>query len=263
MKFGISIPPFAAPAEMVELAGRADSNGWDGVFVWDHVHFIRELRLPVHDPWVLLGAIAQATTRVRLGTMVTPLARRRPAVVAKHVVTLDHLSGGRATLGIGLGSPDEDEFAMFGEDANLARRGDRVDEALEVITGLWSAEPFTFRGDHFSIDAELHPAPVQSPRPPIWAAVMSNNGRPRRRALRVDGVVPLGENALLAPDELRAFVDRLGPTPAGWDVVASWKEGHRIAEWEAAGATWLVVGRWPVDNWLQELMEVACSPPSD
>ena len=99
MRFGLSVPPFTDPAAVVALATRAEASGWDGFFLWDHLSW--DGAVDAHDPWVLLGAIAQETERVRLGTMVTPLSRRRPQLVAKHLTTLDHLSGGRAILGVG------------------------------------------------------------------------------------------------------------------------------------------------------------------
>jgi alkanesulfonate monooxygenase SsuD/methylene tetrahydromethanopterin reductase-like flavin-dependent oxidoreductase (luciferase family) len=84
VRTAVSLPPFTDAATVVALAVEAERAGWDGVFLWDHLVFNRRVRLDVHDPWVLLGAVAQATERVRLGTLVTPLARRRPWIVAKH-----------------------------------------------------------------------------------------------------------------------------------------------------------------------------------
>src|SRR3954452_7477812 len=100
MRFGLSVPPFTEPAEVVALATRAEASGWDGFFLWDHLSWdgVGE----AHDPWVLLGAIAQETERMRLGTMVTPLSRRRPQVVAKHLTTLHPPSGGPGPLRGGL-----------------------------------------------------------------------------------------------------------------------------------------------------------------
>src|SRR5689334_8343724 len=105
MRFAVNLPPFAPPPVLVELAVEAEQAGWDGVFFWDHLTWRPQLRLDVHDPWVLLGAVASHTRRVVLGPMVTPLARRRPWKLAKELTTLDHLSGGRAVLGVGLGAP--------------------------------------------------------------------------------------------------------------------------------------------------------------
>ena len=99
MKYAINVPPFTDSATVVVWARRAERSGWDGFFVWDHVQWLEGVA-PL-DPWVTLGAISQVTERVRLGTLVTPLSRRRPHLVAKQLATLDHLSGGRAVLGVG------------------------------------------------------------------------------------------------------------------------------------------------------------------
>ena len=133
MRFGLSVPPFTDPAEVVRLASRAEASGWDGFFLWDHLQW--DGVVDAHDPWVLLGAIARETERLRLGTMVTPLSRRRPQVVAKHVTTLDHLSGGRAVLGVGLGDPPDLDFSDFGDEASYRVRAEITDEALTVLGG--------------------------------------------------------------------------------------------------------------------------------
>src|SRR5690606_21027241 len=116
MRYGVSIPPFTDAARVLGWARRAEESDWDGVFVWDHVQWSASVA-PL-DPWVVLGAVAQVTGRVRLGTMVTPLSRRRPHVVAKQLTTLDHLSAGRAVLGVGLGEPVDRDFADLGEEAD-------------------------------------------------------------------------------------------------------------------------------------------------
>src|SRR4029079_22101 len=112
MRSALGGPRLPAPADVLGLARTAEANGWDGFFLWDHLRW--DDRVEVHDPWGLLRAIGTGTSRMRIGTMVTPLSRRRPAVVAKHLVTLDHLSGGRATLGVGLGDPPVPDFSAFG-----------------------------------------------------------------------------------------------------------------------------------------------------
>src|SRR6476646_10867552 len=142
MRFGLSVPPFTDPADVVDLAVRAEASGWDGFFLWDHLSW--DGVVEAHDPWVLLGAIAQETERVRLGTMVTPLSRRRPQVVAKHLTTLDHLSGGRA----GLGDPPDLDFSDFGDEASYRVRAEITDEALAVLGGLLGDGGALVHGSH-------------------------------------------------------------------------------------------------------------------
>jgi alkanesulfonate monooxygenase SsuD/methylene tetrahydromethanopterin reductase-like flavin-dependent oxidoreductase (luciferase family) len=174
------------------LAAEAEAAGWDGFFVWDHMVFDRRLRLPVADPWVLLAAVALATERLRLGPMVTPLARRRPWKVARETVTLDHLSGGRLILGVGLGTPAADEYGAFGEPTSARERAAMLDEALEVLTLLWSGETVSFHGEHYRLDeVAFLPTPVQRPRIPIFVAGAWPRRAPLRRAARFDGIVPL------------------------------------------------------------------------
>ena len=132
MRFAINLPNFGAYADprlLAELAHEAEESGWDGLFLWDHVqYFVPAQRVPLADPWIALAAVALATRRIRLGPMVTPLPRRRPWQVARQCVTLDHLSGGRLILGVGLGDPAPTEFAAFGEDTDPRRRAERLDE---------------------------------------------------------------------------------------------------------------------------------------
>ncbi len=138
---GIFVAPFgelAEPALVADLAARAEDRGWDGFFVWDHVAYAEPVRR-VADPWIMLAAIAVATERVRIGPMVTPLARRRPHQLARETVTLDRLSGGRLIFGVGLGSDSTGEFdpARFGEEGAARERARLLDEGLEKLTGYW------------------------------------------------------------------------------------------------------------------------------
>ena len=230
------------------------------MFLWDHIHLVRAMRLELHDPWVLLGAIAQATERVRLGAMVTPLPRRRPQKFAKEVVTLDHLSQGRVIVGVGLGAPADDEFTAFGEDAGDRARADVLDEALEVVTALWTGEPVEHRGD------ALHAS-----TPSCIRSRCNDRGRRsgsrRRSARRVRCSAPRGTRASrsigasepeVTLDQIRAARDAL---PASCDVVAPWWPGPSVAAYADAGATWLSESRWPDGNWLDELEEAARQDP--
>ena len=256
MRFAISVPPFTDPAVVVRWARSAEVNGWDGFFLWDHLRW--DDKVEVHDPWVLLGAIATATERLRIGTMVTPLSRRRPAVVAKHLVTLDHLSSGRATLGVGLGDPPDFDFADFGDEPSYQVRAAITDEALEVLAGLLAGS-VSHSGRHLDAEATMRPAPVQ-PRIPIWIAGRAPHVKPLERARRWDGYVPIADG-FLSPDQLAAYV---GPHPHDdWDLVAQWSEGYSSDEFAAAGATWLTRSVWPhEEGWRDEIESMVSAPPA-
>ena len=258
MRFAVNIPNMGDAAAVVELAVAAERAGWDGVFVWDHVVYVADAGFEVHDPWVLLGAVAARTSTVRLGTLVTPVPRRRPWNVAKQVATLDHLSDGRATLGVGLGFPPDDEFARFGEPSGDRERAAALDAGLDLITAAWTGEPVA------ALDGmAIRPAPVQRPRPPIWVAATSEPAR--RRAARWDGVVPLGAEGadLLRPDDVAALVRDHHPG-GDWDVVCALHWEHTAEEYAAAGATWGTTSRTPFDaTWYDDLRaEVEGGPPS-
>jgi alkanesulfonate monooxygenase SsuD/methylene tetrahydromethanopterin reductase-like flavin-dependent oxidoreductase (luciferase family) len=194
MRFAINIPnfgDFADPRAVADLAQRAEAAGWDGLFIWDHVTYEKRLLREIGDPWVLLTAAALATRRIRLGTMITPIARRRVSKLAREVTTLDRLSGGRMVLGAGLGAPIGDEFGSFGEPTDPRLLAARLDEGLAALNLLWSGEPVTFRGAHVSIDdVAFRPVPVQRPRVPVWVGGNWPNKAPMRRAARWDGAVP-------------------------------------------------------------------------
>ena len=253
MRTAVSLPPFTDPATLVAMAAEAEQAGWDGVFLWDHVVLFPEMGLDVHNPWVLLGAMAQVTERVVLGTLVTPLARRRPQSVAREVITLDHLSGGRALLGVGLGDPAEHDFAAFGDPAGDRERAARLDESLTVIDGLLRGR-VTHDGEHFHVDAELRPRPVQQPRPPIWVAGVTPHRRPLERALRWDGFVPISLSSLMSPEDIAAYLDGV-ERPEGWELVANLAPGYTAVDYEAVGATWVIDGAWPVDDWVTDLRD--------
>lgn len=252
MRTGVSLPPFADVATLTSMAVEAEEAGWDGVFVWDHLVWRRQSPLDVADPWVLLGAMAARTERVMLGTLVTPLARRRPWVVAKQLTTLDHLSRGRAVLGVGLGEPPDVDFAAFGDPAGARERASLLDDGLALLDGLLQG-PVDHHGPHFDVTSELRPRPVQDPRPPIWVAAVAPRRRGLARALRWDGIVPIGmPNGYLTPDELTTYLDGT-ERPSPWDVVVMWAPGVPLDEYASVGATWLVDGTWPDGDWVTDL----------
>jgi alkanesulfonate monooxygenase SsuD/methylene tetrahydromethanopterin reductase-like flavin-dependent oxidoreductase (luciferase family) len=252
----LSVPPFTDPETVVGLARAAEESGWDGYFLWDHLRW--DDAQEIHDPWVLLGAIAQVTERMLLGTMVTPLSRRRPWVVAKHLVTLDHLSGGRAVLGVGLGEPPSHDFAELGDEADPRVRAAMLDEALEIIEGLTTGRVVTHDGEHFQLHASMRPAAVQRPRIPVWVAGIAPHRRPLARARRWDGYVPIGGD--VTPASVAGLV---GTPEPGWELVVPWDDGRPVEEWAAVGATCLVRSVWPKDDdWRDQLRDLASRPPA-
>ncbi len=250
-----NLQQYGDPRVLVELACEAEQAGWDGFFVWDHMLHRRTTPEPVVDPWVTLGACAARTERITLGTLITPVSRRRPWKLARELQTLGELAQNRVVLGAGLGSPRHDEFEAFGEEAGDRRRAARLDEGLEVLAGLLSGERFAHRGDAYTLEEmQFLPAPASGHRPPIWIGGNWPNPRPFQRAARWDGVVPEKVGGQLpTPQELRdviAFIDahrdahRDGPSDR-FDVVAAGltpgpgAEGAAITNaYAEAGATW-------------------------
>jgi len=253
MRLGIYIPPFdelADPALVARLCAEGEEAGWDGAFVWDQVRWREPIR-EVGDPQITLAAIACATERIRLGPMVTPLARRRPAKVARETATLDRLSDGRLTLGVGLGSDRfASEYSITGEELDDRKRARMLDEALGILQTAWSGEPVQHRGEHYTIDAmRFLPRPVQRPGVPIWVAGFYGRSRPLRRAIRYQGFFPVG---LEHPDqlaEISAELERLRQLEGGesesFDLAVELDPGSDPAPYAAAGATWgLVAFPW-------------------
>lgn len=204
MQYGMSLPNFNAfgdPITLAQLARDAEEAGWDGFFIWDHMIF-DDLSRPVTDPWVALAAVAMYTKTIRIGTLLTPLARRRPWKLARETVTLDLLSGGRLLLGAGLGDPAKWEYGFFHEETDPKIRAEKLDEGLEILTGLWSGEPFAFQGKHYQVEkVTFLPKPHQQPRIPIWIGAFWPHLAPLRRAARFDGVCPIGRDHPLTPEE--------------------------------------------------------------
>ncbi len=191
MKYAIYLPtfaPFGSPQIIADLARDAEQSGWDGVFIWDDVAGTDK---DMANPWISLAAAATMTKRVRLGALITPLARRRPWKFARETASLDHLSGGRLVVGVGAGGGQE-QFGDLGDESNPRVRGEMLDEALLIVDGLWTGEPFQFEGRHYRIKQSVfRPRPVQQPRIPIWVGGVWPHKRPLARMARWDGMFPL------------------------------------------------------------------------
>ena len=257
MRFAVGLPnvrEYADPRLLVEFAVGAETAGWDGIFVWDHLLY-REGAAAI-NPWVTTAAIAQETSEIRIGVMVAALARRRPWNVASEAAALDILSNGRLLFGAGLGSL-EDEYLLFGEDARARVRADKLDEALEIVTGLWTGEPFGYQGEHFHIqEVRLLPAPLQSPRVPVVVAGRWPNRRPFRRAARWDGIFAthklVGHNETMTVEQLTEIVDYTSTHRAGnhqpFEVIIEGqtsgndrsRDSETVAAYAHAGLTWWV-----------------------
>jgi len=250
MRSGLWFPLFeelADPRAVMNLAAEAEERGWHGVFVWDHVRWREPIR-DVADPWITLTAIAAATERVMLGTMVTPLARRRPAKVARETATLDRLSGGRLILGVGLGSDRFGaEFSKTGEQLDDRARGEMLDEALEIITAAWSGEPVNHRGKHFLVDdVQFLPRPDQKPGVPVWVAAFPGNVKPLRRAARHNGFFPVGlESVDQFAEAVAAVRDLRVDNSAPYDIAVDLPPGADVTPYAQAGATWWMSGIEP------------------
>jgi len=279
MKFAINLPivaEFADPRLLVRMGQEAEAAGWDGVFTWDTLLLDEVWRPPVVDPWVVLSGIAATTRRVRIGTMIAHLARRDPPKVAREVATLDILSEGRMTLGVGLGYNASADFKALGHNPNDRDRANRLDECLEIITGLWSGEPFSYSGSYYHIaDTTFTPTPVQRPRVPIWTAGYWPNKRPFRvRGSRWDGICPAeverqagaaeGDFRIVATSparvaEIRAYVMRHRRAATPLDMVISRGLHERsddvvglVEAYAAAGVTWLLRDMLPWEVSVEE-----------
>lgn len=230
----------ADPNAIARLAADAEEAGWDGFFVWDHLFWQPPVR-QVADPWITLAAIATATERLRLGPMVTALPRRRPAKVARETATLDRLSNGRLTLGVGLGSDRfGGELSKTGEQLDDRIRGRMLDESLEILAIAWAGEPVQHHGDHYTVDDIVFlPRPAQQPGVPVWAAGFPGSIKPIRRAARLDGFFPVN---LQHPDQLTEAVATLTELRSGemdsYDIAVSLPPGVDPKPYADAGATW-------------------------
>jgi alkanesulfonate monooxygenase SsuD/methylene tetrahydromethanopterin reductase-like flavin-dependent oxidoreductase (luciferase family) len=250
MRYGIvtaNLGYYADPRAAAGLARAAEAAGWEAFFVWDHLGFVRGV--PSGDPWIILSAVAASTTHLKLGLSVTPLARRRPQVVANALASLDLLSGGRAVFGAGLGG-ELDEFTAFGEPGDAKERAAMLDEGLTVVDRLLSGETVTHRGPYYAVeDVTLVPRPLQRPRIPIW--IGGESAPALRRAARWDGWLAPATSVDGSPTmsksteriaEMVATVRRHRTTSAPFEVAV---DGYSGADdpalphaYGAAGATW-------------------------
>jgi alkanesulfonate monooxygenase SsuD/methylene tetrahydromethanopterin reductase-like flavin-dependent oxidoreductase (luciferase family) len=261
-----AVLPGGTAAEQLEQAELAEQAGWDGVFVWEGFYGL--------DAWSLLAAMAVRTSRVRLGTMLTPLPWRRPWQVASQVATLDQLSGGRAILAVGIGATG---LAETGEVTGVRERAEQLDEGIDLIR-LLLAGGNSYHGRHYHYEAsESGPGsgtrPVQDPVP-VWTVGVWPRPRSLRRALRCDGIIPqyeLGGRQVVPDDarQVRAWLDDHGARP-GLDMLAEGETqpgdpaaaAAAVAPWAQAGCTWWLETRWTGTDTVQAMhARLAAGPP--
>jgi len=285
LKFGLYCPTFgdySDPRYLVELAQLAESSGWDGFFLWDHI-LLTGSGLPVADATTTLAAIATSTNKINFGPMITPIPRRRPWKLAKELITLDHLSRGRTILGAGIGSPDW-EYTLFSENPSLKTRAEKLDEGLEIIAKMCTGKRFSHSGNQYTVlEEEIGPGSVQNPRIPTWIAGTYGSKAPFRRAARWDGVFPIKMDV----DELRKPSDSVRNWSSTWMSTAQLAEvveyikrqrgsltgfevaysgstlgdsdsvaSEKVQEFEESGATWWL--EWILDapNLVDKYMEL-------
>ncbi|WP_323099629.1 LLM class flavin-dependent oxidoreductase [Intrasporangium sp. YIM S08009] len=261
MRYGFVVP-FTTEHEFVELARLGEERGWDAVLTWEALFGT--------DAWVLLGATAVATERIRLGTLLTPASRYRPWDLATDVGTVDRLSGGRAFLSVGLGALHPG-WTAFEADEGRGVRARKLDECLEVYAGLSRGDDLTYEGEFYRTVPYDFPKPAltpQRPHPPVWVvgAPTPGGGRQRslERAARWQGLIPAvhppdGEARTVEAfaavvDPVRRLRAELGLPWEGYDVVVeadSWGDFASLepaepAAWADAGATWWVESWWDV-----------------
>jgi len=256
MRYGFIIPK-GDPLTVADLAREVEEAGWDGAFYWDGICVGA---MDTYDPWVVMAAMAMRTERVRLGAMLTPPARRRPWKLARETMTLDHLSGGRLVLPVGLGATDDGGFSKVGEPVDRKVRAELLDESLEILTGLWSGEPFSYEGKHYHLEEMTFlPPPVQRPRVPIWVVGAWPSKKSMNRALRYDGLLAYTTRGEVTPEDIRAmkdYVEENRPETSPFDIV--W-EGETpgddleraasiVRPFAEAGATWWMESPWTSPN---------------
>ncbi|MFN2561403.1 MAG: LLM class flavin-dependent oxidoreductase [Jatrophihabitans sp.] len=267
LRSGLWVPPFdelADPVLLAHLAADAEAAGWHGVFVWDHLHWRAPVRR-VLDPWITLAAIASSTETVRLGPMVTPLPRRRPAKLARETATLDRLSAGRLILGVGIGGDGSgQELSKTGEQLDDRLRGEMLDESLEILTAAWSGRPVHHHGRHYTVDDfEFLPTPAQPAGVPVWVGAFPGKSKPLRRAAKYQGFFPVN---LEHPDQLAEAVatiaaQRTDPA-APFDVAVELEPGVDPAPYVKAGATWWLTAISPLTLSLDHVRGVLRDGPA-
>ena len=206
------------------LAAACEKHGYEALFRSDHyLSVMGSAERGSLDAWTTLAALAAVTSRLRLGTLVSPATFRHPSVLAKSVVTVDQVSGGRVELGIGAGWLEAEHHTYGFHFAPLRTRMDVMAEQMEIVARSFADERFSFRGEHYEIaDLDARPKPVQRPRPPIVVG-----GRGGRRSLALAAQWADEYNTLSASaDEIRQRRDAFA---AAWEDAGRDRDAFRFS----------------------------------
>jgi len=275
MRFGFVVP-YADARDFASIAALGEEHGWDGVFTWEAVYGVYA--------WASLAAAAMTTTRVTLGTLLTPAARCKPWDLASAAGTVGRLSGGRVVMSVGLGAVHPG-WTAFEADEGRRVRAEKLDECLDIYAGLLAGQPFGYEGKHYTVRPTDFASPPVAERPPVWVVGVYQPGRERQpsldRAARWDGLLPgIMDNGkqrhVRNPDELADVVGRVLARRSGgqFDVVAeadSYGEFLQLdpptpGAWADAGATWWMESWWTLQGDASGQAElrrrVAAGPPS-
>lgn len=278
MRYGFIATTAGSTDEILELAVAAEQHGWDGFFYWDGIGMPGQ-PMVTFDPWVVLGAAALKTERIRLGAILFPLARRRPWKVVRESVTVDHLSNGRLVLPVGLGALEAGFLGLHPEVTDRKERAERLDETLAILEQAWTGEPVIFQGTHYQIaDIAFPPKPVQQPRIPVWVVGAWPSKRSMHRAIRYDGVLAAtvgdtAESTGMTPETIRemtAWIRAKREATTPFDII---KEGTTPADdpakataivrpWADAGVTWWIESMWDNPTIDDLRARVSAGPPA-
>lgn len=257
MKYGIALPYTNARA-VARLSQLVEESGWDGCFVGDAIW--------CEDPMIALAAAAMTTSRIRLGTMITPAPLRIPWKLASESVALDHLSGGRLTLGLGAGATWMGWSAFPDEVTDNKARAEMLDETIDILTLLYQRKQFDYDGKHYHLKLTqldvMHypPKPVQEPRIPLWCVGIWPRTKSMQRVLKCDGVIaekrgPDNKQEDVTPAdvrEIKEYVEANRSLSTPFDIVLNGRVADmslrqlqdKLLPLIEAGATWWIEGLW-------------------
>ena len=279
MNFGFIIPA-GTSKEIVRLASEAEDAGWDGVFYYDDIY--TDGRTEMSAAWPIMAAIAMTTKRIRFGSLLTAVGRRRPWEVARESVTVDHLSNGRLILPTGLGWVGDGAYTKAGMPSERRVRAEMLDEGLEILDGLWSGKPFRYSGKHNQLKTMTFiPRPVQRPRIPIWVVGAWPRSKSMRRVLKYDGLIPVIKKAdgsheeEIPPEkirEMKEFVERnrkvRGSMRREFDIIKDGvtpdnekKAKEIVTPYAESGATWWTETMWGVKRISEVRNRIRAGPP--